>query len=166
MPMRPEGTPTQSEKYTHHKAKPAVSTDQALKNISPSDMIETMKLFKNRWFHRWARSEGISDDVLRDAATEVIAGQVEADLGGYLFKKRLARAGGGKSGGYRTIIGYRRMDSKRLIFLYAFSKNARANMTDREKSVLTLTATGFLAATDQQIQQLLADGAIFEVSNA
>ncbi|WP_425330086.1 type II toxin-antitoxin system RelE/ParE family toxin [Synechococcus elongatus] len=28
----------------------------------------------------------------------------EADLGGGLFKKRVARAGGGKSGGYRTLI--------------------------------------------------------------
>jgi hypothetical protein len=41
------------------------------------------------------------------AATEAFAGQYDADLGGYLFKKRIARQDGGKSGGYRTILGFR-----------------------------------------------------------
>jgi len=53
---------------------------------------------------------------------------VEADLGGYLFKKRIARPGGGKSGGYRTILGFRRTSTERTIFLYGFAKNQRANI--------------------------------------
>jgi len=32
------------------------------------------------------------------AAEEILSGKVEADLGGYLFKKRLAQAGRGKRG--------------------------------------------------------------------
>lgn len=87
-----------------------------------------MRVFKNKWFNRWARSESITDPDLRNAAAEIVAGKVEADLGGYLFKKRLARAGKGKSGGYRTIVGYRKSGSDRLIFLYAFSKKAKANI--------------------------------------
>ncbi|MCW8814624.1 MAG: type II toxin-antitoxin system RelE/ParE family toxin, partial [Chlorobium sp.] len=46
-----------------------------------------MRVFKNKWFHRWARREKISDALLLKAAEEIVAGQVEADLGGYLFKK-------------------------------------------------------------------------------
>ncbi|NGZ06706.1 MAG: type II toxin-antitoxin system RelE/ParE family toxin [Magnetococcales bacterium] len=122
-----------------------------------------MRIFKNRWFNRWARNEGVTDALLRAAAAEVVAGQVEANLGGCLFKKRLARTGGGKSGGYRTIIGYRRADSRRIIFLFAFPKNAKVNITDKEEASLSISAESFLAATDQQISALLVDGAIFEV---
>ncbi|MEO5347647.1 MAG: type II toxin-antitoxin system RelE/ParE family toxin [Magnetococcus sp. YQC-9] len=84
-------------------------------------------------------------------------------LGATCSKNGWRRAGGGKSGGYRTIVGYRRADSRRIIFLYAFPKNAKANITDKEEAVLSLSAEGFLAATDRQISELLADNAIFEV---
>jgi len=32
------------------------------------------------------------------------SGLIDADLGGLLYKKRVARPGGGKSGGYRTLL--------------------------------------------------------------
>jgi hypothetical protein len=76
-----------------------------------------MRVFKNKWFARWARAEGVPDSVLLQVAVEVAAGQVEADLGGGLFKKRLAREGSGKSGGYRVIIGYKKLNTDRIIFL-------------------------------------------------
>lgn len=122
-----------------------------------------MKAFKNKWFNRWAKGEGITDADLYDTAEEMIAGKVEADLGGYLFKKRLARAGGGKRGGYRTIIGYRKANSDRLIFLYAFPKNAKANISSKEEAALSLAAESFLTATDEQVALLLENGAIWEV---
>jgi len=50
-----------------------------------------MRVFKNKWFNRWARNEGITDTSLCTAANEMTSGNVEADLGGYLFKKRVAR---------------------------------------------------------------------------
>ena len=123
-----------------------------------------MRVFKNKWFNRWARNEGIADTALSNAAAEIVEGKVEADLGGYLFKKRVARPGKGKSGGFRTIIGYRRAKSDRIVFLYAFAKNAKANISGKEKAALSLAAGDFLAATDQQITELLANGAIFEVT--
>ncbi len=122
-----------------------------------------MRVFKNKWFNRWARDETITDSDLRKAAAEIVAGQVEADLGGYLFKKRLAQAGKGKSGGYRTIVGYRKADSDRLVFLYAFPKNAKANISSKEEAALSLAAADFLTATDQQIGALMEYGAIWEI---
>lgn len=122
-----------------------------------------MRVFKNKWFNRWVRGEGIDDDALFIAAKEVVAGKIDADLGGYLFKKRLARTGGGKSGGYRTIVGYRRPNSERVIFLYAFAKNDRGNITTKEEAALSLAAATFLSATDQQVDLLIADHAIWEV---
>ena len=124
-----------------------------------------VRVFKNKWFNRWARGEGIADAMLQNAAAEVIAGQVEANLGGSLFKKRLARAGAGKSGGYRTIIGYKQACSNRLIFLYAFPKSAKANITAKEEAALSLAAEAFLAATEEQVAALLVDGAIWEIQS-
>jgi hypothetical protein len=67
-----------------------------------------MRVFKNKWFTRWARTEDVPDSTLLRAAAEIVTGQVEADLGGGLFKKRLAREGSGKSGGYRVLVGFKR----------------------------------------------------------
>jgi hypothetical protein len=124
-----------------------------------------MRVFKNKWFARWARAEGISDSILLQAAAEIVAGQVEADLGGYLFKKRLAREGSGKRGGYRTLIGYQRPNAERIIFLYAFAKNAKADISEKEKEALILVAEAFISATDAQIGSLLKKGSIVEVQH-
>jgi len=124
-----------------------------------------MRVFKNKWFARWARLEDVPDSVLLQAATEIVAGQVEADLGGWLFKKRLAREGSGKRGGYRVLIGYKKPNAERFVFLYAFAKNARANISDKEKEALSLVAEAFVSATDAQVGLLLKAGSIVEVQH-
>jgi len=124
-----------------------------------------MREFKSNWFARWARAEDVPDSALLKAATEVVAGQVEADLGGCLFKKRLAREGGGKRSGYRVLIGYKKPNSDRIVFLYAFAKNVRANISDKEKEALSLVAEAFILATDAQVDLLLKEGSILEVKH-
>ncbi|EPS0623212.1 type II toxin-antitoxin system RelE/ParE family toxin [Escherichia coli] len=44
----------------------------------------------------------------------------------------MPRVGGGKSGGYRTIIFYR--VGTRAFFVYAYAKNERENITATEES--------------------------------
>jgi hypothetical protein len=119
-----------------------------------------MRAYKTRRFGRWSRDENIAESVLCDAAREVVAHKVDADLGGYLFKKRVARPGSGKSGGYRTIVGYRKGRSDRVLFLYGFAKNERANITDREAEALSIAARDFIEATDEQVAKLIGDGGI------
>ena len=122
-----------------------------------------MRAFKNKWFHHWARKEDIADAVLLNAAEEIAAGQVEASLGGCLFKKRLPRPGRGKSGGYRVVVGYKQPHDERFIFLYAFAKSKKATMSAREEAALSLVAESFVATDDKQIQELLATGSLWEV---
>ena len=124
-----------------------------------------MRVFKNKWFARWARTEDIPDSALLRAAAEVVAGQVEADLGGCLFKKRLAREGSGTRSGYRVLIGYKRPVTDRIVFLYAFAKNARANISDKEVEALSLVAGAFVSATDAQVSLLVKDGSLVEVQH-
>ena len=122
-----------------------------------------MRVFKGKQFCRWASGESISDADLWQAASEAFAGQFDADLGGYLFKQRIARRDGGKSGGYRTILGFRKSDSSRIFFLYGFPKNARANITARERAALSANAAALVGATDAQIEALKAKGTILEM---
>jgi hypothetical protein len=107
--------------------------------------------------------ERILDTVLIDAAKEITEGKVEANLGGCLFKKRLPRPGAGKRGGYRVVVGYKKPSTSRIIFLYAFAKNAKANLTTKEEAALSLVAESFISTTDNQVVELLKTGSIFEV---
>jgi len=87
-----------------------------------------------------ARKEDIPDATLRRAAQEIAAGKVEADLGGCLFKKRLPQPGGGKRGGYRVVVAYKRPNEERIVFLYAFAKSDKTNMSAKEEAALSLVA--------------------------
>lgn len=122
-----------------------------------------MRVFVGKAFRKWAGSEAISDGDLCAAAKEAFDGNVEADLGGYLFKKRIVRTGGGKSGGFRTIIGFRKKKSDRIFFLYGFPKSSRSNITRREKDALSVNAKALIEADDRQIKALKAKGTIAEL---
>ena len=56
---------------------------------------------------RWQVAEKLPDAALCKAVREMENGLIDADLGGHLYKKRVARAGGGKSSGYRTLLSAR-----------------------------------------------------------
>ena len=120
-----------------------------------------MRVFKIRWFVRFARGERLDDKSLSQAIGRAARGLIDADLGGGLIKQRVARRGRGRSGGYRMIIAYR--VGKRAIFLYGFAKNERDNIAPDELEDLRDVAHDWLAATAEQIAAALADGAIEEV---
>jgi hypothetical protein len=65
---------------------------------------------------RFARREQLGNDALLEAIERAERGLIDADLGGGLIKQRVAREGQGRSGGFRTIIGYRQ--GSRAVFLY------------------------------------------------
>jgi hypothetical protein len=50
-----------------------------------------MRIFKTRWFARFAKRENIDDDRLADAIVRAERGLIDADLGGGLIKQRVAR---------------------------------------------------------------------------
>ena len=112
---------------------------------------------------RFQRKERLSDATLRKAVVSVEAGLIDADLGGGLVKQRLPRAGQGKSGGYRTVIAFRRGD--RAVFLYGFGKNERSNIDADELDEFKRLARGFLELTAQQIARLITDGELMEVKD-
>jgi hypothetical protein len=66
-----------------------------------------VRIFKNKPFARFARRAGLTDADLRGAIDGAERGLVDADLGGGVLKQRIARPGGGKSGGFRAIVLFR-----------------------------------------------------------
>lgn len=84
-----------------------------------------LRIFKTRWFGRFAHKQGIDDVSLRAAIKQAERGKIDADLGGGVVKQRISRPNEGRSGGFRSIICYRR--GERAVFVYGFAKNAREN---------------------------------------
>ncbi|WP_037426442.1 type II toxin-antitoxin system RelE/ParE family toxin [Sinorhizobium sp. CCBAU 05631] len=122
-----------------------------------------MRVFKNAWFERFARKQKIMDDALIDAVRRAERGQIDADIGGGVIKQRVARAGQGKSGGYRTIVLYRK--EQRAFFIFGFAKSGQANIDDVEVDRFKKMAKEILALSDEQIAQLIEKGRFSEVEN-
>jgi hypothetical protein len=122
-----------------------------------------MRIFKTKWFARFARHEQIMDAGLREAIERAERGLIDADLGGGLIKQRVARQGKGRSGGYRVIVAYRAKG--RAIFLYGFAKNERENIGADELIYLRGLAGNWLGASTVKMQMELENGNLQEIEN-
>ena len=120
-----------------------------------------MRIFKTAWFNRFARKNDIKDEALVALINDLEAGIFDADLGGGVFKKRLAREGEGKSGGYRTLICFRQ--NERAFFVFGFSKSAMGNISQRELADLKKLADTILTIEWEEIDEGIAKGKFFEV---
>jgi len=122
-----------------------------------------IEVFKTKWLARFARRERLDDASLRDAIDRAERGIVDADLGGGLIKQRVARAGQGRSGGYRMLLAYR--SGERAVFLYGFAKNERENIESDELQTLREIGAGWLAADTKSIARAISEDALQEVKN-
>ena len=120
-----------------------------------------VRVFKYPRFNRFAIKEGITDDELLDIVRQLEAGQADADLGGDVYKQRLARSGEGKSGGYRVIVFFR--SKERTIFVYGFPKSDRANISRKELKAFKNIAKDQLALTNDQIKTWIKRGTLIEI---
>ena len=120
-----------------------------------------LRIFKNAWFCRFARREKIKDAVLKEAIARAERGLIDADLGGGVFKQRLARPGQGRSGGYRSIIIFQK--GERAFFVYGFAKSDRENIDPDEAAAFKKSAKAFFALSDRQIEILIKDKELSEV---
>jgi hypothetical protein len=105
-----------------------------------------VRIFKNAWFKRFARRQKIQDATLREAVRRAERGLVDADLGGGVIKRRVARPAEGRSGGYRTLILYRQVH--RAFFVYGFAKSQQANISGEEEAASKKAARHVLELTD------------------
>lgn len=109
------------------------------------------------------RGSGLTDQALADAVLEMTNGLIDADLGGHVFKKRVALAGRGKSAGARTLVATKL--EKNWFFLFGFGKNQKANIDQNELAALRELANRFLSMTDIEIDLLISIGELTRVNN-
>lgn len=121
------------------------------------------RIYANRWFAKFAAKEKISDATLADAVRRAESGLIDADLGSGLIKQRIARQGGGKSGGYRSILIFR--SGERAIFVFAFATTAKANLSEAELKVYRKAASIMLALSEDQIETEVETGRLAEVKS-
>jgi hypothetical protein len=132
--------------------------------IALSDTVSSgRRVFKTKTFDRWLRKTTLADRHLCDAVAQMSAGLIDADLGGRVFKKRVAAPGRGKSGGARVVVATN-LDN-RWFFVYGFEKNERANIDDRELATFRRLADVLL---NLDVGRLLAEqecGNLTEICN-
>jgi hypothetical protein len=120
-----------------------------------------MRIFKNRWFERFAQKQKISDEELQASVQELENGICDADLGGNVYKQRIARSGKGKSGGYRVIVLFR--SSERSFFVYGFPKSNRGNIDQKETQDFKELAKDYLGLSDRTLGAAVKNGKFVEV---
>jgi hypothetical protein len=120
-----------------------------------------VRIYKTKWVGRFTRRERIRDSDLAEAVRRAGRGLIDADLGGGIIKQRVARAGQGRSGGFRMLLAYR--EGHRAVFLYGFAKSERENIADDELETLREIGAVWLAADAQRITKAVKENALQEV---
>ena len=122
-----------------------------------------MRIFKIKAFQNWANTEGLTDEVLRTAVNEMEDGLIDANLGGDVYKKRMALKGRGKRGGARTLVVYQR--GSKTFFVYGFAKKQQDNINDKQLKALKSLAEKLLGYSDNELLQPMNIGELIEVLN-
>ena len=120
-----------------------------------------MRVFKTKPFARFANREGIAEKELREAVRRAERGLIDADLGGGVIKQRLAREGQGKSGGFRSIIFFRR--GLKAFFVYGFAKRDQDNIRRDELNAFRKLSGEMLMLDDKALSAAIKNRTITEI---
>jgi hypothetical protein len=118
-------------------------------------------VFVTKEFGRFRRKAKLSGLELHEAAEQVRRGRWDADLGAGIFKQRIARKGEGKSGGYRTILCFKR--GSHMFFIHGFAKSEKENVAQSELHALKRLSKVLLNLSDEQINASLRSRELVKV---
>ncbi len=121
------------------------------------------RILKSKTFNKSLAKLELSDKDLLIAANQIEAGLYEANLGGNLYKKRIATRNRGKSHGVRTIFATKL--SKNIFFLFGFRKNEKVNIDNTELLNLLKISEFLLNLSNDEIRSLLEKNYLFEVND-
>ena len=125
-------------------------------------IVFEVRIFKYKWFHRFTSKEGISDSELKEIVKQLENGQFYADLGGGVYKMRLARQiEGKKSGSYRLIVIFK--SEFRTFFAYGFPKSKMDNIDDDELKAFKKQAKENLSVPEKQIDAWVKNHSLIEI---
>ena len=96
------------------------------------------------------KEHGLDDDYLNDVLLDIYHGRA-ISLGSKMYKIRAARAGEGKSGGFRNIFYWKKEEL--IVFCLLFGKNEQDNLDHDEKRTLKILSQEYDKLTDADIEQ-------------
>lgn len=120
-----------------------------------------MRIYENKPFARFARRNRIPVSALCEAVAAVQSGRADADLGSGVFKQRVARAGAGKSGGYRVLLILKL--SEAAFFVHGFAKSEQNNIATKELSAIRKLADILMTMSDEAEATAVASGVWIKV---
>ena len=120
-----------------------------------------MSLYKTRPFARIAKKAGITDDALKAAVDEMRKGIIHADLGGNVYKQRVAVPGRGKRAGSRVIIAANLQD--RWIFVHCYIKKDKDNIEPDEEIAFKEFARVYLGLSGKALQTAVECGVLEKI---
>lgn len=120
-----------------------------------------MRIFKTKWFARFARKSRISDSDLCEVIDRAERGLIDADVGGDVIKMRIARPNQGKSGGFRSIIYFRAKE--KAFFVFGFAKSDLDNISQDDEDDYRRAAQVTLNFDDEMLEHLIYVGELIEV---
>jgi hypothetical protein len=124
----------------------------------PAGPPSKLRVFASKPFMRFARRFGIGHEDLWDT----VNGPFDADLGGGVFKYRLAREGEGSSGGARALIAMK--VGQRAVLMFGFEKKDMANIKPDELKGFRKAAKIYLAYTEEEITEIVKENALIEIA--
>lgn len=124
----------------------------------PGESPKSARVFCNKPFVRFARKFGASNEDLLEMCGNV----PDADLGGGVYKFRLARGGEGESGGSRTIVAMKR--GERVVMMYGFEKKDIANISPKELKAFKKLAKEYLQRTNEEMEKLVKTEELVEIT--
>jgi hypothetical protein len=118
--------------------------------------LPQIRVFALKGFARFARRLHLSDEVLWDA----VVSPPDADLGGGLYKFRIARPGEGARGGGRALVALK--VGNPAVMMFGWEKKDMENIGPRELKVYRLLAKRYLEFTDAEMAIAVNDGTLRE----
>ena len=97
---------------------------------------------------------------LDEALWEAVLFPPDADLGGGLYKFRIARPGEGARGGGRALVALK--VGRRAVLMFGWEKKDMENITSKELRVYRLLAKRYLEFTDGEMSITVNDGTLLE----
>ena len=122
-----------------------------------------MQVLKNKPFHKWQKTEKIGNKALLDVVVAIESGLIDADLGGLLYKQRVATGNRGKSKGARVVVAMK--VGARVVFLHGFAKNVADNISQTELRALKKLAKFYMDLPYKEVLKAIKSGILFEVQN-
>lgn len=106
---------------------------------------------------RFARRFGVTDAELWRA----VNADYDADLGGGVFKFRLARHGEGTRGGARAIVAMK--VGQRIVLMFGFEKKDLANIRADELRTFRKAACVYLSYSEEEMDGIVQEKALSEI---